>query len=84
MLSNDHHALRDAACEGAGITVAPAFLCAEAVAAGRLVRVLPRWSIGTATLSLLWPATRLRSPRIRAFLDLAAEFFAEEAWVRGG
>ena len=84
MLSNDHHALRDAACEGAGITVAPAFLCAEAVAAGRLVRVLPRWSIGTATLSLLWPATRLRSPRIRAFVELAAEFFAEEEWVRGG
>ncbi|NVB39130.1 LysR family transcriptional regulator [Pseudenhygromyxa sp. WMMC2535] len=77
MLTNDHFALRDAACEGAGVCVAPSFLCTQAVAEGRLVRVLPRWSLQNASLSMLWPNARVRSPRVQAFIDVAVEFFAE-------
>ncbi len=73
--STDNHALRDAACEGAGIAVLPSFLAAEPVADGRLVRVLPGWCLQTATLSMLWPATHHASPRVRAFLDLAVDLF---------
>lgn len=84
MASNDHHALRDAACEGAGIAAIPSFLSAEAVADGRLVRVLPAWSLQTATLSMLWPATRHLSPRVRAFVDVAASFFAASPLAGAG
>ncbi|MCA9719115.1 MAG: LysR family transcriptional regulator [Myxococcales bacterium] len=80
MRSNDHHALRDAALAGAGIASLPGFLCSEALAAGALVRVLPTWTLQTsATLSLLWPATRHVSPRVRAFIDAAVAFFAERS-----
>ena len=77
LVSNDHHALRDATIAGAGIGLAPSFLCHDAVEAGELVRVLPRWSVERATLSMLWPATRQRSPRVQAFVELATSYFKQ-------
>jgi DNA-binding transcriptional LysR family regulator len=78
--SNDHHALKDAAERGAGVAVVPAFLGDVGVNRGTLVRVLPGWSMGASTLSAVWPATLHTSPRIRAFVDAAAAYFAPPPW----
>jgi DNA-binding transcriptional LysR family regulator len=77
LVSNDHYVLRDAAIAGAGIAQLPTFLAREAVDEGRLRRVLPGWTLAAGSLSLLWPAQRHLSPRVRAFIELAAEFFAD-------
>lgn len=76
LTSNDHHALRDAACAGAGVAVLPSFLCGRHLEEQQLVRVLKAWSLRKATLSLLWPNTRYVSPRLRVFLDESIEFFS--------
>ncbi len=81
-LSSDHHSLRQAAELGAGIATLPTFLGEVGVCNETLVRVLPGWSMGTSTLSALWPTTHHTSPRVRAFVDAAAAFFNPAPWVR--
>ena len=83
-VSNDHYALRDVTRAGAGIAAMPCFLAAPDVANGTLTRVLSRWSLPPGKLALLWPTRRHMSPRVRAFIDLAVEFFdAERGRLRG-
>lgn len=43
---------------------------------GELVRVLPDWHMASANMSLLWPGTRLPSPRRRTFLDFVVQHTA--------
>jgi DNA-binding transcriptional LysR family regulator len=40
---------------------------------GQLVRVLPQWSAGLATVSLLMPSRLGLLPSVRAFIDFLAE-----------
>ena len=42
---------------------------------GKVERVLPQWELPPAPLSLIWPLTRLMSPRLRAFLDFVSGTF---------
>jgi DNA-binding transcriptional LysR family regulator len=65
-----------AAAGGVGIAVVLARNAEPLVAAGKLERVLPDWALPGGTLSLLWPATRIASPRRRAFLDYIRANFA--------
>lgn len=48
-------------------------LCGPAIAAGRLVRLLPAWDAGGATTTLLVPHRRGQLPSVRAVLDYLAE-----------
>ncbi|MCA9699111.1 MAG: hypothetical protein KC431_16430 [Myxococcales bacterium] len=68
--------MREAALADAGIAALPRFLTEQALADGALVPVLPRWSLPSGTLSMLWPARRHLSPRVRAFIETAREFMA--------
>ena len=81
LLSFDHHLLRDAAEQDAGIAVLPAFLGEVGVCDETLVRVLPGWSMGGSALSAVWPTTHHTSPRIRAFVDAAATYFKPPPWA---
>ena len=58
---------------GAGISFVANFIAQSAVARGALERVLPEWEMPAASFSLVWPASRQTSPRLRAFLDYAAD-----------
>lgn len=62
-----------AALAGHGIAVLPAFLCANDVSSGRLVRVLEGWSAGEIAVHLVYPSHRHLSARVRAFVDLVVE-----------
>lgn len=73
LVSNDHHALLDTACEGGGVALLPVFVASRAVQKGALKRVLPQWAPPPGTMSLLWPTTRHTAPRVRAFLDYALQ-----------
>lgn len=53
--SDDMATLKEAAGAGLGIVALPAYTCRAELASGKLVRVLPDWHAGQASLSLLMP-----------------------------
>lgn len=70
---NNMEAMLMAALDGHGIAYAPDFLAREAVAAGRLETVLDGYSDDQGQFWALWPSSRHLSPKIRVFVDFAAE-----------
>ena len=62
-----------AALAGHGLAILPAFLCANDVAGGKLVRVLDGWSTEDTAVHLVYPSHRHLSARVRAFVDLVVE-----------
>ena len=63
-----------AVAAGAGIGLLPV-LVAEALP-GPIERVLPSVDVAEPTLSLVWPASRQLSPRVRVFVDYMVATFA--------
>ncbi|MES2638373.1 MAG: LysR family transcriptional regulator [Myxococcota bacterium] len=70
---NDMNFVRHAIEAGAGIGMLPDFYSGAA-----LVRVLPDWVFPTGHLSLVWPAGRTLSPRVRKFIDFAPRLLTQE------
>ena len=68
LASNDGQLLLRAAIEGMGITALSAFMPAQALAAGALVRLLPAWRAPVFTLKALVPHTRAHSRAVAALL----------------
>lgn len=73
LLSDDMATLKAAACAGVGIVALPGYVGRAEVGCGQLVRVLPQWVAGVATLSLLMPSRRGLLPSVRTFADFLAE-----------
>lgn len=66
---------------GGGIGLLAELAVGTSLRAGTLLPVLPSWSIQLGRLSLVWPASRHLSPRVRSFVDLATQRLANMAWV---
>jgi DNA-binding transcriptional LysR family regulator len=66
-------AVREAVRHGAGLSVLPDYVVAEDVASGRLIQVLPQWRLPSGGIHAVFPATRFRPAKVRAFVDLLAE-----------
>ena len=69
--------MRDAAIDGLGIAQLPGLLAAPAVAAGTLRPVLADWQLPSAPVHAVFASARYLTPKVRAFIDLAANAFAE-------
>ncbi|MBL8913913.1 MAG: LysR family transcriptional regulator [Archangium sp.] len=74
--SDDTATLSAALYSGLGIGIRPRGEVARAVEAGRLVRVLPRWSFASFRVHLVSPPGRLRLPRVRAVAQLIEDMAA--------
>lgn len=72
---NHGQALRVAAIHGAGIVLQPAILLEDDVRAGRLVQLLPAFSLPARPMSVVYPLDRYRAPKLRSFVDFLAERF---------
>ncbi|MER0238891.1 LysR family transcriptional regulator [Fulvimarina sp. MAC8] len=59
-----------AALSGAGLAVLPEFAAADDIAAGRLIRVLPDWTLPTGGIHAVFPSARLRPKRVSAFVEM--------------
>lgn len=70
---NNSVALCVAAVAGAGVLLAPDFVLAEDLAAGRLQRLLPRFEPSGFTMFAVSPPTRFVTPKVRAFIDFLLE-----------
>lgn len=66
-------AVREAVRLGAGLSVLPEFTVAEDLAAGRLIEVLPRWTLPSGGVHAVFPTARFRPAKVRSFVDLLVE-----------
>ncbi len=71
-LLNDEEAIAAAATAGLGLAQAPAYLVADAIAAGHLQPVLESHAMERGSVSLVWPRMLGKVPRVRAFIDFIA------------
>jgi DNA-binding transcriptional LysR family regulator len=67
-------ALLDLTLAGAGIAAFPEFLVRDALAKGTLLPVLEGEMEQTGVVTMLWPASRYRVPKVRAFVDCIAQY----------
>lgn len=75
--SNDAVALREAARAGLGVLGAGEWLTASDIREGRLVRVLPEWSLDQeGGIYLVRPSSRFETAAFSAFADWMGELFS--------
>lgn len=83
--SNFGEVLRDAAIAGLGIAHFSVWHVHEDLRSGRLVRVLPDYTLPDTAISAVMPQRRFVPTRVRVFVDFLAEWFGEvPPWERGG
>jgi len=58
---------------GMGIALLPDFTVGEDVRSGKLKRILENYPVEPHDLYLVYPANRHQSPKLRAFMDMAAQ-----------
>lgn len=77
LMSNDGQLLRNAALDGMGILVQPAYIVSEDVMAGRLVPVMPAWELPRLTMSVVFPSRTHLPARTRLFIDALVRYVRE-------
>jgi LysR family transcriptional regulator, regulator for bpeEF and oprC len=75
---NNSFAVRDALLRSLGIGQLPLLIAKEGLATQRLVPVLPEWRPPAVPVHAVYPSNRYLSPKVRAFIDLAASRFPDE------
>jgi DNA-binding transcriptional LysR family regulator len=81
MTCTDLIALREAAVAGLGVALLPDHVCAEDLAAGRLVNVFPAWKTKPGIVHLVFTTRRGLPPAVRAFIDHIAAVMRLESGV---
>jgi len=75
LVANNGQALRAAAVAGLGVILQPEALLDADVAAGRLVRLLPEYSLAQRPMHLVYLPDRRLSPKLRSFADFIVATF---------
>jgi DNA-binding transcriptional LysR family regulator len=70
---NDSRSYVSAAMTGLGIVQAPGFMIREALAEGKLVRILSEWQRSPLPLHIVYPPNRHLSNKVRVFVDWLAK-----------
>jgi len=78
LTANSGDTLRTAALAGVGILLAPGFLVADDLDAGRLVRLLPEYRPVEFSMNAVYPHRHHLSAKVRTFIDLLARHSAEQ------
>lgn len=76
MHANNGDTARQAALAGAGIIWQPTFLVGADLREGRLVQLLPGFSLPDTDVLAVYPSRRHLSAKVRAMIDFLAEAFA--------
>jgi DNA-binding transcriptional LysR family regulator len=79
VLVNDVRVIQSMALSGEGVALLPPYLCRNECDDGLLVRVLPDWKAKADPLNIVYPKQRFVPPKLRAFIDIAAEEL--RAWL---
>ena len=73
LFADESVVLMKSAIAGLGIVCLPETIAASAIREGTLVTVLPGWTAGTVTTTILTPHRRGQLPSVRAVIDFLAE-----------
>ena len=73
---NDSNAYVKAGLAGLGVIMMTDYLLVEHIAAGRMVQVLPEWSIDPLPVHIVYPQNRHLSAKVRVFVEWVSELFA--------
>lgn len=76
MVCNDGQILRQAALDGLGMIVQPAYILHADLKAGRLTRVLPDWELPRLVMNLAFPSRTHLPARTRLFINALVEYFS--------
>ncbi|PSD32402.1 LysR family transcriptional regulator [Stenotrophomonas maltophilia] len=71
--ANNGDVLREAAIAGMGVILQPDFLLEDALADGRLVRVLPEWEAAPIGIFAVYTSRSHLAPKVRSFIDHLVE-----------
>lgn len=74
---NESNAMIAAVLAGLGVGQIAAFTALPLIARGELVQVLPDWNSHAIPLYVVYPPNRHLSAKVRAFVEWAAELFAQ-------
>jgi DNA-binding transcriptional LysR family regulator len=77
LLTNSVHLLSDYALEDAGIVCIPTLVAAEAVMAKKLRIILPEFQLSAFWLSIFYPTSQRNSLKLKLFLEMLTQSFAE-------
>ncbi len=77
--ANNGMLLAEMAAAGAGIVQAPCFVLAPLLAAGRLVRVLPEWTLRRLPIHVVYPTRRHLSAKVQAMTAFLTRWYAQHA-----
>jgi LysR family transcriptional regulator for bpeEF and oprC len=80
---NDAEAYLSCGLKGVGIIQVPRFMALPYLRAGELVEVLPQWNPLPMPISAVYPHNRHLSPKVRVFVDWAAELFERCPLLQG-
>lgn len=78
LVSEGAASLAEAARDGLGIAVLPDWLVEDDLAAGKLVRLLPRWHAPAFPVHVIYLGHRRLPARVRAFIDFATAYLNRE------
>lgn len=78
MAANESTVLLASTMAGLGVACLPASMCRAALRSAQVVRVLPEWTAGTVTTTLLLPHRRGQLPSVRATVEFLLECLAHE------
>jgi DNA-binding transcriptional LysR family regulator len=78
MLSNSGEMLMEAACQGAGVILAPSMLAVRAWRAGRIEPILLDWTVFSGRMFACYPNRRHLSPKVRAVLDFLRATYGDD------
>ncbi|MFG6110780.1 LysR family transcriptional regulator [Stenotrophomonas nematodicola] len=67
--ANNGDVLREAALAGMGIILQPDFLVGDALAEGRLERLLPDWDVAPIGIFAVYTSRSHLAPKVRSFID---------------
>lgn len=82
-LLNDIALMRELACDGHGICLLPLSEVWEALARGKLTRVLPDWTGPARDIYAIWPSGRLLNARAKALRDYMATYIGQDPILQG-
>lgn len=70
MSTDSLYALRSATLRGVGVSIGSAWVLADDLAAGRLVRLVPQWEAPPLPVNLVYPHARFYPARLRYFVEM--------------
>ncbi len=75
--SNNPKTLLDIALAHRGVALIPEFLCVDALAHKKLVRVMPDYCTKPSPVHFVWPDQKGNNPKLRACLDIGVPFLGK-------